>query len=681
MRKFALLVGVGKYQSQEFPNLAATARDVEAIRHVLLRPEVGEFVEENVTTLLDPEPQQFREALEHLFTDRAVDDLLVLYFSGHGVVDDGGKFHLTTSQTDKGRLPSKAIDAIFVLGLMEGSRSKHQVLILDCCFSAAFANDMKAKGDPVNLQPQLGGRGRAVLTSSSATEYSFEQKEGHLSVYTQYVEEGLRTGIADADADGWISVNELHKFVCSKVREAAPAMQPKIYAVEEGFNILLAKAPVDDPKLAYRKDVERLAKERDGNFSEMILQALANQGKQLGLTLEVMESIRNEVLQPYAAFLVNLDEYEQALQRVVQTRLRISREDYEDLRYLQKALGLTDDNVEHFTRELKIFEKRRVLTRRVLGKFKVIEKIRHVMKKIKFSHSARVGISLILLGGILLAGLKLFPVLRPQISLDNTQAKFKQAEEKLNIGNQKFEEGDFKSAISYYDEVIRIKPDQREAYVKRSDAHQELGDYKTSLNGYNTIIKKFGDSSEALTGRGDVRSKLGDSEGAVADYNKALEINPNNYKTYDGIGNVLAKSGDNQGAMEKYNKALEINPSDYKAHDGLGDVHAKLGDYRNAISAYGKALKIQPAYFITYNERGVVRYSLGDYEGAIDDYDAALKLKPDYDDAYYNRGNSRRELNDAGGAAADYKRSAELYQQQGKIKEYEHVLTQIKKLR
>jgi branched-chain amino acid transport system substrate-binding protein len=59
--------------------------------------------------------------------------------------------------------------------------------------------------------------------------------------------EGLRTGIADRDEDGWISIDELHEFAQEKVREVAPAMQPKIYAVEQGYKIRFAKAPVGDP--------------------------------------------------------------------------------------------------------------------------------------------------------------------------------------------------------------------------------------------------------------------------------------------------------------------------------------------------------------------------------------------------------------------------------------------------
>jgi hypothetical protein len=70
--------------------------------------------------------------------------------------------------------------------------------------------------------------------------------------------EGIETGAADSNSDGIISVDELHDYAKRKVREAVPAMKPEIYAMKEGFKISLVKARIRDPKLRYRKEVERM---------------------------------------------------------------------------------------------------------------------------------------------------------------------------------------------------------------------------------------------------------------------------------------------------------------------------------------------------------------------------------------------------------------------------------------
>jgi hypothetical protein len=77
-----------------------------------------------------------------------------------------------------------------------------------------------------------GARGRAVITASSAMEYAFEGDqlaEDHSpgpSVFTTALVEGLATGEADRDQDGWVSLNELYDYVFDKVRERNPHQTP-----------------------------------------------------------------------------------------------------------------------------------------------------------------------------------------------------------------------------------------------------------------------------------------------------------------------------------------------------------------------------------------------------------------------------------------------------------------------
>ena len=117
---------------------------------------------DNVTLLANPEPQAMQEAIETLFTNRQKNDLVLLYFSGHGIRDDKGRLYFATRITCKdsqGKLvKAKAVPASFVHDIMSNSKSKHQVVILDCCFSGAFAEGLLAKADGfVDLKHALCG--------------------------------------------------------------------------------------------------------------------------------------------------------------------------------------------------------------------------------------------------------------------------------------------------------------------------------------------------------------------------------------------------------------------------------------------------------------------------------------------------------------------------------------------
>ncbi len=63
-------------------------------------------------------------------------------------------------------------------------------------------------------------------------EYAFEgdrladDQHRRPSVFTSALVEGLATGDADRDEDGWVSLNELYDYVFDKVREQNPHQTP-----------------------------------------------------------------------------------------------------------------------------------------------------------------------------------------------------------------------------------------------------------------------------------------------------------------------------------------------------------------------------------------------------------------------------------------------------------------------
>lgn len=370
MAKAALLIGVSEYKTGLNP-LPGAVKDVEAMQRVLVHPEMGGFAEENITVLKNPQRQAIEDAIYKLFDNRQKDDLLLFYFSGHEVKDESGKLYLSTCATRKnnGRLvkPS-AVAASTLHESINESKSQRQVVILDCCFSGAIAFGMTVKDDgSVNVQEQLGGRGRAILTSSTSTQYSFEQEGSELSVYTRYLVEGIEKGAADQDGDGWISVDELHEYTSNKVRAAAPAMTPEFYPVKEGHKILLAKASVDDPLLKYRKDVEGIAREDEGEISPINRTYLDELRKTLKLLSEEADALESEVLEPYCQRKAKLQRYEQIFTELIGQQYPLSESNRNALKRWQQALSLRDEDIalieRRVVRQRQRFSAAQLLTR------------------------------------------------------------------------------------------------------------------------------------------------------------------------------------------------------------------------------------------------------------------------------------------------------------------------------
>ncbi|WP_442940426.1 caspase, EACC1-associated type [Nostoc sp.] len=347
MAKVALLIGVSEYEPGLNP-LPSAVKDVDAVYEVLLHPEMGGFAASDIKLLKNPERQIVEIAIETLFSGRHKDDLLLLYFSGHGIKDDRGRLYLATrntSKTQQGELiRSTSVSANFIHDRMSESRSRRQVVILDSCFSGAFAEGMSAKDvGTIDIQEQLGGEGRAVLTSSTSTQYSFEEKGQDLSIYTRFLVEGIKSGEADRDRDEFISIDELHEYASQKVREVQPAMKPEIYAIREGFKIRLTKVAPGDPRQRYRKEVARFIHRGDISFvGRRTLDVLRTR-----LELETTEAkaIEDEVLEPYRNdFREKLQQYQQVFTEVLERDETITDSDRHDLQNLQQILGLRNED-------------------------------------------------------------------------------------------------------------------------------------------------------------------------------------------------------------------------------------------------------------------------------------------------------------------------------------------------
>ena len=238
MGKYALLIGVGEYGEGLQP-LPAAPNDVAALKDVLQNPLMGGFDE--VKPVINPTQAKMAREIELWFQGRELHDLIVLFFSGHGVKDERRDLYFAARNTEKQRdrlVRSTATSARFVNDCIRSCKAKYQVIILDCCFSGAFG-DMIARDDgDINLQDQLGAEGRVVLTSTSAVDYSFEEKGAKLSIYTGFLVEGIASGAADGNGDGVITPEELHHYAGRKVEAESPAMSPKIITLkDEGYRI------------------------------------------------------------------------------------------------------------------------------------------------------------------------------------------------------------------------------------------------------------------------------------------------------------------------------------------------------------------------------------------------------------------------------------------------------------
>ena len=135
-------------------------------------------------------------------------DLVLVYYAGHGKLSRLGRLCLAATNTSLDLLESTSIKVDEIKGFLDASPSRKKVLILDCCYSGAVGDAFTRGSVDDQLQLASRGRGTYIMTASTKIESAIE-KDDH-GVFSRYLVEGIKTGEADQDEDGFISVNELY---------------------------------------------------------------------------------------------------------------------------------------------------------------------------------------------------------------------------------------------------------------------------------------------------------------------------------------------------------------------------------------------------------------------------------------------------------------------------------------
>lgn len=245
-RRYALIVAINSYADNGLRALRSPAVDAEALGSALGDPDIGGY---EVSVLRDVDERTVRRRVGSFFADRDPDDLLLLHFSCHGIKDRQNRLHLAATDTELRALGATSVPASFIDSQMAQTSARRVVLILDCCFSGAYARDMAARADrSVNVAEEFSHSGRVVLTASSATEYAFEgagpagEHDARPSVFTAALVAGLRDGTADLDGDGEISVDDWYTHAYRTVTSRGVGQAPTKSSTAVSGNFIVARS-------------------------------------------------------------------------------------------------------------------------------------------------------------------------------------------------------------------------------------------------------------------------------------------------------------------------------------------------------------------------------------------------------------------------------------------------------
>ena len=193
--------------------LKGPPNDLRILFDALTHEQVGLFEQDNVQVLLDKSQREITGELETFFGNAGINDQLLFYYSGHGLLDIRNNLYLCARDTTSDRLISTGIPDSQISNMLLVSASSRIVIILDCCHSGRFKS---SPGIPANLT----GEGRFIIASSRAGENAADALEkDEPSAFTRHLVNALLSAEVDSNNDRLVSLNEVYKFLYPRLKE------------------------------------------------------------------------------------------------------------------------------------------------------------------------------------------------------------------------------------------------------------------------------------------------------------------------------------------------------------------------------------------------------------------------------------------------------------------------------
>ena len=148
----------------------------------------------------------------------------------------------------------------------------------------------------------------------------------------------------------------------------------------------------------------------------------------------------------------------------------------------------------------------------------------------------------------------------------------------LLVENHSFMRDEYGRTAADYDELIRLDPDNPNAYYERGDFYYEMDEYKKAITDYSKAIELNPQYVSAYFNRAYAYGEIGDYDKAIADYNKTIELDPNDAQAYYNRGLDYQNKGEVPNTVIDLEKCIELS-SDPKL---TTDAQQALDEIRNS---------------------------------------------------------------------------------------------------
>ena len=258
---YLITIGVSEYEQTDF-NLTYAAKDAHDMSALFQKSKAYKNIFSK--TLINRKVTKENVlALKTFLADAGINDEVMIFIAGHGVLDANLDYYLATFDMNFQQPQNRGLAYNDLESILDGIKPLKKTLIIDACHSGEIDKEeielaqadtqegqeiqFRAVGNSV--APKLGiqntselvkslftdlrkGSGATVISSAGGMEFAIESDDWNNGLFTYCFMKGIQSKAADLNKDGEIWLSEIQQYVSEQVYELSGGRQQPTSRIE-----------------------------------------------------------------------------------------------------------------------------------------------------------------------------------------------------------------------------------------------------------------------------------------------------------------------------------------------------------------------------------------------------------------------------------------------------------------
>lgn len=195
----------------------------------------------------------------------------------------------------------------------------------------------------------------------------------------------------------------------------------------------------------------------------------------------------------------------------------------------------------------------------------------------------------------------------------------------LKMAELKYILEDYDSSIMTINEIVRLDPQNAEAYFMLGLNFRSLKDNTRAINAFRTAVEMDSKLTDAWISLGELHEEKKDAL-ALQYYESAILSDPKSMQAKHAKAFYLQNNGKINDALKIYNEIIIEDKMYSDAFLNSGLLYLELDSLKRAYEQFDLLTSIAPTNYMGFYMRGVVNEKLKKPEAALKDYQSAYNL-------------------------------------------------------